>query len=185
MACLWACSPGRPSTWTPNPPCPALGAPRGREHVADLIYGQLHLLPGVIDVGLLTQGMTYQCVLWNASPVPSARIHTPPAQLRGDRAIPRAPSGRARRLGGSGLLRDRLHAGHARRGPGVSVSSPWIRFPFPSPLRVPAGSAPGLAPERGLSETWEWLTHIAIGLWPQRRRRRPLRDVPRVSYGAA
>ena len=42
----------------------------------------------------------------------------------------------------------------------------------------------GLAPERGLSETWEWLTHIVIGLGHSEERR-PLRDVPRVSYGAA
>ncbi|WP_300847981.1 hypothetical protein, partial [uncultured Bilophila sp.] len=41
----------------------------------------------------------------------------------------------------------------------------------------------GLAPERGLAETWEWLTHIVTGL-DHSEERRPLRDVPRVSYGA-
>ena len=153
---------------------------RMAESVADLIYGQLHLLPGVIDVGLLTQGMTYQCVLWNAFPVPQL-VSTLRRNYEGisDTA---GPSVGLAALGEAGFSVTVSMQGTPDVDGVLLFSVDTVSVPLA--ITGSRGLVWGLAPERGLSETWEWLTHIVIGLGHSEERR-PLRDVPRVSYGAA
>ena len=153
---------------------------RMAESVADLIYGQLHLLPGVIDVGLLTQGMTYQCVLWNAFSVPQL-VSTLRRNYEGisDTA---GPSVGLAALGEAGFSVTVSMQGTPDVDGVLLFSVDTVSVPLA--ITGSRGLVWGLAPERGLSETWEWLTHIVIGLGHSEERR-PLRDVPRVSYGAA
>ncbi|WP_308776222.1 hypothetical protein [uncultured Bilophila sp.] len=178
MACLWLAHRG-------GRPCgrPPLARPSGHriaESVAGLIYGQLHLLPGVIDVGLLTQGMTYQCVLWNAFPVPQI-VSTLRRNYEGISDTAGSSVGLAA-LGEVGFSVTVSMQGT----PDVDGVLLFSVDEVSVPLAITGSRwlVWGLAPERGLSETGEWLTHIVIGL-DHSEERRPLRDVPRVSYGAA
>lgn len=146
----------------------------------DLVYGQLHVMPSVIDVGLLTQGMTYQCLLWNAFPV-AQTVSTLRHNYEGISDTAGSSIGLA-------ALEERVFSVTVSMQGTPDVDGVLLfsvdGVSVPLTITGSRGLVWGLAPERGLAETWEWLTHIVTGL-DHSEERRPLRDVPRVSYGAA
>ena len=174
MACLWlAHRGGRPCGR--NPPCPALGAPHGRErcgpHLRAASSPARRHRRGAADAGHDLPVRALERLSGS-----SARIHTS-AQLRGDQRY-RGPFGRARRLGGSGLLRDRLHAGHARRGRcsallrGYGFRSP-CHYGFP---RARVGACARARPFRDMGMADAHRDRA----WSQRGEAAPARRAPRV-----
>lgn len=148
------------------------------EKISDLIYNNIHVLPSFIDVGLLTQTLTAECFVWNAFfDVQSLALKR------------KNYEGITDTLGEELVFAPLEHAFHiviSMQGtPDVDGVLLFSVDGVSVPLAITGsrGLVWGLAPERGLAETWEWLTHIVTGL-DHSEERRPLRDVPRVSYGA-
>ena len=183
--------PGRLGAWTGGSPrrgalarheATPLPRPSGRLMAAsmtDLIYGQLHVMPAVIDVGLLTQGMTYQCLIWNAfgkaQPVSISRTNYEGISDTAGESITLAP-----------YVESAFSVTVSMQGtPDVNGVLAFASVEAAASLAISGsrGLVWGLAPERGLAETWEWMTHIVAGL-DHSEERRPLRAAPRVSYGA-
>lgn len=64
-------------------PLPRPSARRMSAGMADLIYGQLHLIPYLVDLGLLTGVQTQEVTLWNATFAPVELLHIAGASPQG------------------------------------------------------------------------------------------------------